>query len=345
MNESILEWNGPDLLDLVAVERADGDLLALDADGGLHCIDLGSGRIARLGRVDLPAQAIENPGAYDLHSRWRLHASADGAFAAVVFDGGSAGLVVDLAPFRVVLRLDGGDYYPDTVPFSACFLAFQGRSVLVHRSDWNRLDASDPRSGRLLTARGPTRYENGECPPHYLDYFHGLLRPSPSGALLFDAGWVWQPAGMPCVFDAAAWLGSNVWESEDGPSKRRLALRDDWNLPACWIDEDHIALGGIAQWDEEEAENVAAPAGVRIMDVRQGTTAPDRILVMSAEPRELFSDGRSLFATLDGDTAIWSLRSGERSAVIGGFAATHHHPRRRMLLQALPRRIRIVALD
>ncbi|BAV98061.1 hypothetical protein [Lysobacter enzymogenes] len=345
MNESTLEWSGPDLLDLAPVARADGDLLALDASGGLHCIDLRSGQATRLGAVELPAQTIENPGAFGLDSRWRLHASADGEFAALVFDGGRQGLVVDLAPFRVALRLDGGDYYQNTVPFSACFLSFQGDTVLVHRTAWNRLDASDPRSGRLLTARGPTSYENGERPPHYLDYFHGLLRPSPSGTLLFDAGWVWQPAGVPCVFDAAAWLASNVWESEDGASKRRLVLRDDWNLPACWIDDDHIALGGIAQWDEEEAENVAAPAGVRIVDVRQGTLTPDRIVVTSAEPKELFSDGRSLFATLGGDTAIWSLGSGECVTVLSGFAATHHHPRCRMLLQALPRRIRFVALD
>jgi len=156
---------------------------------------------------------------------YELPASADGEFAALVFDGGRQGLVVDLAPFRVALRLDGGDYYQNTVPFSACFLSFQGDTVLVHRTAWNRLDASDPRSGRLLTARGPTSYENGERPPHYLDYFHGLLRPSPSGTLLFDAGWVWQPAGVPCVFDAAAWHEAGADGFETG-LRQALANND-----------------------------------------------------------------------------------------------------------------------
>ena len=51
---------------------------------------------------------------------------------------------------RPTLHLDGGVYHENTVPFSACFVPFQGRDVLVHRTAWNRLDAADPATGKSL---------------------------------------------------------------------------------------------------------------------------------------------------------------------------------------------------
>ncbi|QWP75392.1 hypothetical protein J5226_17430 [Lysobacter sp. K5869] len=345
MDTKTLEWNGPDLLDLAEVRRGDGDVLALDASGGISCIDLRAMSVVALGKIDLPTPEVGNSGAYGLVSRWRLHASADGAFAAVVFDGGTTGFVVDLENFAVTMALNGGDYHEDTVPFSACFLSLDGKAVLVHRTDWNRLDASDPRTGELLTPRGPTRYENDQCPAHYLDYFHGRLCASPSGARLFDDGWVWSPVAIPMIFDAATWLTSNVWESEDGPSLRRLAQRDDWNVPACWIDDERIVLGGMEDWDDEEGQPIPAPPGVRIIDLRDPADTPGRTLAMSAAPQALFSDGHSLFAFDGRDTSTWSMRTDACLKVFEGFAASHHHARRKELLELTARRIRILALE
>jgi hypothetical protein len=44
----------------------------------------------------------------------------------------------------MVLHCGGND--ADTVPFSVAFTQHRDRTVLVHRSDWSRLDVSD-RSG------------------------------------------------------------------------------------------------------------------------------------------------------------------------------------------------------
>ncbi|WP_395316673.1 hypothetical protein [Variovorax sp. UC74_104] len=341
-NEMTLAWSGPDLLDVAEVRRPDGDLLALDASGGISCVDLQSMTVRLLGTVTLPEPGAEDSSAFWMASRWRLHASADGAFAAVVFDGGRHGLVIDLGRFETTMQLDGGDYYEKTVPFSACFASVNGKTALIHRTSWNRLDASDPGTGSLLTERGPTRYENEQRPPHYLDYFHGQIIASPSGSRLFDAGWVWQPVGVPRVFDIGSWLTFNVWESEDGPSAKWLGLRDIWNFPACWIDDDHVAMGGMGDWDDEEFETVAAPPGVRIVDVRQESDAPARKLRMDAEPHELFTDGSLLFASDGTDTSAWSLESDQRVTVIEGFAATHHHQRRKLLLEVKPRQLRAI---
>jgi len=343
MNEMTLTWNGPDLLDVSEVRRADGDLLALDASGGISCVDLQSMKVTLLGKVALPEPVVEDTGAFWMLPRWRIQASVDGAFAAVVFDGGRHGLAIDLGRFETTMQLDGGDYHERTVPFSACFASVNGKTALIHRTSWNRLDASDPRTGRQLTERGPTHYENDQRPPHYLDYFHGQILANPSGSRLFDAGWIWQPVGVPRIFDIASWLSSNVWECEDGPSVKWLGLRDEWNFPACWIDDDHIVLGGMGDWDDEEFETVAAPPGVRIVDVRQEADVPARKLRMEAEPRELFTDGRLLFASHGIDTSAWSLESDECVKVIEGFAVTHLHRHRKALLEVKPRQLRAIS--
>lgn len=342
MNEVTLNWTGPELLDVAEVRRPDGDLLALDASGAISCIDLQSMAITPLGTVALLQQPAKDSRPFWITPRWRLQASADGAFAAVFFDAGRHGFVIDLDRFEITMPLDGGDYYEETVPFSICFMHMNGRTVLIHRTAWNRLDASDPRSGRLLTERDTTHHEEGARPPHHLDYFHGELRPNPAGARLFDAGWVWQPVGVPRVFEVAPWLSSNVWESEDGPSVKWLNLRDDWNFPACWIDENRIALGGMGDWDDDEFETAEAPPGVRIVDVGCETKVPDRKLSMSTEPHELFTDGRLLLAAHENSTSAWSLETGECTKVIEDFAATHHHLSGQRLLEVKPHSIRMV---
>ncbi|MGL5830270.1 MAG: hypothetical protein ACRC0L_11980 [Angustibacter sp.] len=54
------------------------------------------------------------------------------------------------------MHLDGGDYRPETVPFSLAFAEYAGApgraggTVVIHRTAWNRLE-------------------------HHLDYFHGAL--------------------------------------------------------------------------------------------------------------------------------------------------------------------------
>jgi hypothetical protein len=141
----------------------------------------------------------------------RLHCSKRGEFAVVVNDYGRYGQVIDLRSGAVTFALDGGDYHPATVPFSFAFADMFGCVVAVHRTALNRLDVSDPSTGELLTQRSPTSYRSGEeRPEHYLDYFHGALYLSPSGAHILDDGWVWHPVGVPTVWSLNRWMSQNV---------------------------------------------------------------------------------------------------------------------------------------
>lgn len=232
--------------------------------------------------------------------------------------------------------LDGGDYHEETVPFSACFLRFQGRDVFVHRTAWNRLDAADPATGVCLTDRYIAPYESGAAAPaHYLDYFHGRLQPSPADGLIFDDGWVWHPVSVPRVWSVANWLASNPWESEDGPSIVELAIRDDWNTPACWIDERHVALWGLADWDDEEGAESGQGAGVRILDVTEKEQSALRRWPMDVQEkgvRDLFSDGERLFVAAETGTMVWDIASKSLLEELPGFTARLCHSHRHALV-------------
>jgi hypothetical protein len=65
------------------------------------------------------------------------------------------------------MTLDNGGSHAETVPFSLAFACHRGQDVVIHRTAWNRLDVSDPATGRLLTARGPTGCGWGEATPEH----------------------------------------------------------------------------------------------------------------------------------------------------------------------------------
>ena len=147
--------------------------LLLGENGLVTRFDADTGECRRLAHVSLAAEPDHKPWCGHILKR-RLHASPGGDFAAIVNDYGRYGLIIDLRSGQVTLALDGGDYHSETVPFSFAFVQVNGRVVAIHRRAWNRLDVSDPSTGNLLTARGPTSYQRGEDRPiHYLDYFHG----------------------------------------------------------------------------------------------------------------------------------------------------------------------------
>ncbi|MDM5177938.1 hypothetical protein PO883_12125 [Massilia sp. DJPM01] len=317
-------------------------MLVLTEDGALHGVDLDSGASVELCRVELPALPQD---ADRLAPSLRLHASSDGVHAAIVVDRGQHGVVVETQSGAITMRLDGGDYHAEQVPFSACFVRHEGRNVLVHRSAWNRLDAADAATGKSLTERHIAAYEPGkDCPEHYHDYFHGQVRPSPDGSRLFDDGWVWQPVSIPLAWSVTDWLASNPWESEDGASVVRVAMRDDWNTPACWVSERQVALWGTADWDEEECEESGKGPGVRILDATvQAAPSPEARWPMVIDATigvlDLFSDGKRLYVAADTGTSVWDLATRAQISGLPGFTPRFHDAARATLVAIGPHTI------
>ena len=333
-----LIWRGADIVDVCAVDASYGSLLALTADGGLHGVDVSSGAIKLLCQVVLPTLApdVEDSACFGRYGL-QLHASANGEFAAIVVNRGREGLLAATASGEIIMRLDGGDYCEGTVPFSAAFVRHAGRDILIHRTAWNRLEASDAASGALLTERYIAPNESGQPDPdHYLDYFHGRLYVSPEGGRIFDDGWVWHPVVVGVTWSLNDWLQKNPWESEDGASRGSFSMRDDWNIPACWIDEDHLALWGWADWDDEEFAETSQGSGVCIFDFGASREPAVRRVPMALTGMvsALFSDGRHVFVVADNGTTVWDIASGLQVAAADFIPLLHDRTRGRLVAWA-----------
>ncbi len=329
-------WPGDPILDACAVQADYGHLLLLTSNGALHGINVEAGISVLVCKVDLPDIENDDGNSHFGAPRYRLHATPDGTFAAIVVDKGQHGIVVEVQSGAITMHLNGGGYFEETVPFSACFLRFKGSDVFVHRTAWNRLDAADPATAESLTDRYIAPYEvSSERPAHYLDYFHGQLRASPDGSRIFDDGWVWHPISVPRAWSVTAWLGANPWESEDGASIVDLTYRDDWTTPACWINDKHIALWGLAEWNDEECAEAGQGPGVRILDATQNEQSSNArwpMEVNGATVRDLFSDGKRLYVAADSGTTVWDLDTRELIGELPGFTAHLHDLNRGILV-------------
>ena len=293
--------------------------LVLTEDGALSRFDAATGDTREIARLGIKAGRGSKLWSGNVLGH-RLHVSHFGTFAAVVLDFGRWGQIVDLRTGAQTAILDGGDYLSEQVPFAFAFAEVNGRTVAVHRASWNRLDLIDPATGDVLSQRAsPTR--DGDNSAHYLNYFHGTLRISPDSKFIVDDGWIWHPSGCPTSWSLERWVNENVWESESGPTRQSLCWRDYyWNGPMCWIDDTHVAIGGIGDDSERMIE------GALLFDVSDFRSRRSKEYMTIAGPAgTFFSDGFSLFSADKTGLSRWSLSDGARTGHIAGFQPTQHH--------------------
>jgi len=310
------------IVDIQPIEQSNRSLwLALTGDGVLHELDLTAHTALQL--ATLPR------GIIDLAEPVTLFLAPDVRFVAVVNRFGRFGQVLDLTTRTPTLQLDRGTYHEDVCVFPVAFVRHQSRTLVIHATNWNRLDISDPTTGALLTARGPTSYTRGEVrPEHYLGYFHCGLSVSPDQRWIVDNGWVWHPWGSLRSWSVERWLEQNVWESEDGSSLRELCDRAYfWDGALCWVDATTLAV-----WGEGRDDDEMLPA-VRRFDVATGSSldwfpepdvAPHRVWPpRSGQPGWMVYH---LFAiSSQHGTGVWDILSGERLLHDGAFVPLRYH--------------------
>jgi hypothetical protein len=310
------------ILDLQPVQRVDQDLwIAITRNGEIVRLDLDHGPEAvTLCRLSLPVP--------DLSVEVSLHLSGCAQMAAIVNTRGQQGVVVNLQDGRTTMTLDRGTYHNEHCKFPVAFCETEDRLLLIHGTDWNRLDISDPRTGRLLTERSPTPYQQGQPrPEHDLDYFHCGLTVSPGGDFIVDNGWVWHPDGVVVVWALRPWLRENVWESEDGPSRKALCHRAYfWDGPLCWIDNERLAV-----WGYGDDEDNLLPA-VRIFNAVSGEEER-----WFPGPREdLVCDGPLFSFDAAEGMSVWDVAGGERLLQEAGFCPNRYHPGAKVFLSLRP---------
>ncbi|HJZ48141.1 MAG TPA: hypothetical protein VKE41_13275 [Roseiflexaceae bacterium] len=283
--------------------------VAITGDGKLVQLDLQQGTIEFLAAVATVPLQLDEP--------LTLQLSPGGRLAAVANTYGRFGQVIDLTTGAPTMMLDRGNYHEDVCQFSVAFFTHADRLLLIHATDWNGLDISDPLTGAPLTAREPTSYRRGEPrPEHYLDYFHCGLSVSPNQEWIVDNGWVWHPWGYVRSWSLSHWHGTNCWESEDGPSLRTLCDRSYlWDAALCWVNDTTLAV-----WGEGRDDEAMLPA-VQIFDVASGIhlrwfagpdVAPYNVWPPESGRRGWMVYDRWLFAVSpQHGTGIWDVMGGE----------------------------------
>ncbi len=280
--------------------------IALTTQGDLYRIDLDADEALHVGTV--ADMGVMRFGMGD------LLLSADGRFGAVFNPAGQHGAVFDLTTSRVTMRLDRGGHEIDRCAWPLAFFEHRGRTLLVHASEWNRLEVSDPRDGAMLTHRVDTFDHRGRS-MHYLDYHHCGLAVSPDQRRIADNGWFPEDRGSVRAWSLTRWMEEDVWESERSPDEGVDGPREGvWDAPLCWLDGRRLAVWGYG----------ATPPfidGVRVIDVEAGREThwfpgPNGPLVFD----------EWLFSLHSGGVTVWDVDTGERLLDGPPPGATVYHP-------------------
>lgn len=257
-------------------------VLALNDLAELWKLNLHTGVTERILQTNIPQMNLLHPV--------QIVISPDGAVAAVSNVYGQYAAVYDLLDGKEILQLSRDDYHYDVSTYPLSFACIDQRIILIHGTEWNRLDLTDILRGTSLTVRPTPKYNNDSSQntdepgtsKHYLDYFHGKLSVSPDQKWIVDSGWVWAPLGIARSWSLENWL-KHVWESEDGASIHKLWQTMDWDLPSAWISPHTIAIWGQVDEemvDEEDWQEEGVSPAIILFNAQTG----ERIGVITSVP-------------------------------------------------------------
>jgi len=288
----------------------------------------------------------------DRASQVSLTASDDGRYVAIVNTYGSNGCVWDMVNGSVVLSFDRKDYHNEHCRYPVAFTEHEGRVFVIYGTDWNRLDVTDLETGKLAVERAWEIYKdlNDDLPAHYLDYFHCGLVVSPDGAWIADNGWGWHPVGVVSTWNLKQWLDENVWESEDGASRKDICGRGYyWDGPMCWVDKQVLAVWGLG--DDEET----LIPGVMLFDVSTGQElkrfggplggSKSEMIEASEKESSVYNAAGSLFfdeylfsSMLGKPFSVWDVKDGARLLEVPDFTPVAYHYGTKEFLSVMPER-------
>jgi hypothetical protein len=156
-------------------------------------------------------------------------------YIAIAQTFGSFGVVLERQTGNVIYKLNRGDYGNaiDNSMFSVAFLLHGDREVVVHATNWNRLDATSLPDLIPLTERGDVDDQ----------YFQAMLTVSPDYRYIISNGWVWHPFGAMKSWDATAWITTSPTLAED--AKGELPYSEYlWDRPIAFVDDRTFIVWG-----------------------------------------------------------------------------------------------------
>lgn len=144
------------------------------------------------------------------------------------------------------------DYHADVSSYSVGFLQYEGRTLFIHQTQWNRLDITDLQSGANLTEREVycRLVSEGYCDvtgkyinavfdkKNHSGLFHSRLHVAPDSSHFLSNGWEWAPVDHIMVYNL------NTFLSRFEPSGYAINYYNgyNWDRPCTFIDSDRFVI-------------------------------------------------------------------------------------------------------
>ncbi len=255
-------------------------LIVVDAKGRLHVRDVervsesaevSGGMLFELDSDKAEATSAESTSAdadtapQSIDWTAQLEIAAHEQFIAVCNVHGTHGVVVDLSRPNWRLSLRRGDYRVKNCTFPLAFLERNGQAMLLHATDWNRLDITNLETEECLTEREMKHGKGDDEGVNYLDYFHSKLHMAPDHRHFLSNGWVWQP--WDCIMRWSVEGFLTGFEST-GESLHQLENSGyNWDRPCAFVDASTIAWAYNARESGEDDVAADAPTELVFQDI------------------------------------------------------------------------------
>ena len=254
---------------------------------------------------------------FPTNALFHLYISADEDYLAVtcLFQGDyktkscCEGAIINLQSGFEVLKLNAGDYHMQENPFPVCFIKHQGKTAVMHATDWNRLDITDLETGLIITERDIEKMpeENNDS---VFSEWAGVLKPSPNQERVATIGWVWHPFGCAYSFNLKRWLAGEKWEADSSIHRRSYAGWDGfWDSSFLWIDDKRLCIWGVPSKDDYSLSE----SNVAIFDAE----TEDELLRFSGPTKDVLFYDEFLFSGIEKEgnnnlgVSIWNIENGD----------------------------------
>ena len=281
----------------------------LVASGQVMCLDIDVQNAHAFYRLDV--------GWVDLNEPVFMTVSADGRYLAIANVYRIHGEVIDTDTATQTMRLVRSDYHVEHCHFPLAFVQYKSKPLLIHATDWNHLDISDPATGKVIQDH-PVEYDpDSDDDFNCAASFRGELMVSPDQNWIADNGWEWHPVGAVSSWSIIDWMETNCWEFISGPSMQNHTGVDYfWGQPMCWIDNTILCIWG---WCVDDWHIMPA---VKLFDVTTG----ERVDWFAGPEGALVFDGYLFSCTQDTGIAVWDVKEGRCLLQDKSVRARAYHP-------------------
>lgn len=286
---------------------------ALTKQGYLYCVHTDTGSATKLLTL---AEDVMKPT-----YRIELTLGHDDRYLAITYQEQNnhdlnRGLILDLNSGETVMHVDIGDYRTGHTRFPLAFFTHDNQPIVIHGTDWNRIDATNLLTGQLLTERNlneaPEEPDEWNC----FSEWNGHLAVSPDQRRAACLGWVWHPIGMVYSWRLDNWLNGNPHEIDVSEEKKSHAAWDYfWDSEITWVDNSRLAI-----WcGHEMAQEITEPH-VSIVNVEDET----QYLIIEGPENNFYIQDEVLIAKQKDMIGLWCCNTGTQLGQFQGELQHYH---------------------